>query len=438
MRLKKISFKDFRLFENFELVFPDENFIVLIGNNGSGKTTILDGIAKCLEHFVGVMTSAEEKGHKIFNTISEQDLTIGLEKQTSTVTSQINVFDKEINFLSSWNKNVAGTTYEISDVNFLKDKKKQIELGTLRTYPILGYLDINRTNPLTSNDRKKNNLPLILDEVYNTVTMDVNNFSFVNDWYVAVSTEETFLKDQKKDPDFELESLKHIRKAFNDFLKELNTPFKGVTVQIQEGSPYKMDSITKFFFGVIKNEQILSYNQLSSGEKSIINIVFSIARKLVLGNRTSSEPLNGKGVILIDEIDLHLHPSWQVKIVKALRTTFPNVQFIMTTHSPLVLSGVRRNEIISLSNDGASIGDKIPNMYGATANEQLEKVLISPIQNEEVIPFRKELDRLILEDKYDEAEKLINFLKGKFAASDWLTEYEHIISFSKHDINTNT
>lgn len=428
MRIKKISFKNFRLFENLEIEFPEENFIVLIGSNGSGKTTILDGIAKCLEHFVGILTTVGENGHNIYSSLSEEDIRLG--NQTTTIDVDLESFENVFSFQSSKNRNLAGTAYKIHDEKLLKEKRKKIESGEIKTYPVLGYLDINRSANIKKINRP-NILSPLLSEVYDTITLDMSNFSFVNDWYVAASTEESFIRSNERKLDFELDSLKHIRQAFLKFTNHLDTHFEKVNVQIREGLPYQPESKSTFFFGINKGDTVLNFNQLSSGEKSIINIVFSIAQKLIKADRSSENPLDGKGLILIDEIDLHLHPSWQVKIVKALKTTFPNVQFIVTTHSPLVLSSVKRGEIIALSNGGVSPYDKIPNKEGATANEILEKVYFAPIQNEDVIPYRKNLDQLILEENYEEAEKLIAKMKDKFSISDWITDYEHIVAFSK-------
>jgi predicted ATP-binding protein involved in virulence len=80
-----------------------------------------------------------------------------------------------------------------------------------------------------------------------------------------------------------------------------------------------------------------NFNQLSQGEKSLI-LVGDIARRLAMMNPKLDNPLLGKGIILIDEIDMHLHPQWQRSIIQRLQTTFPNCQFILTTHSPLVIS----------------------------------------------------------------------------------------------------
>ena len=100
MKLKKIKFSNFRLFENLEIEFPDENFIVLIGGNGVGKTTILEGIARCIEHFVGIMTSALPKGHNIDTFLSDLDIKIGkittLEKKYNAYRASRNLKNRNI------------------------------------------------------------------------------------------------------------------------------------------------------------------------------------------------------------------------------------------------------------------------------------------------------------------------------------------------------
>lgn len=91
------------------------------------------------------------------------------------------------------------------------------------------------------------------------------------------------------------------------------------------------------------------FEYLSSGYKSCIYIIFGIIKEIEY--RTSENPSNAKmfdGVILIDEIDLHLHPTWQAGLIKALKAIFPYAQFILTTHSPSVLQSLEKDEIIAL------------------------------------------------------------------------------------------
>ncbi|EEW0965258.1 chromosome segregation protein SMC, partial [Escherichia coli] len=89
-----------------------------------------------------------------------------------------------------------------------------------------------------------------------------------------------------------------------------------------------------------KDDLLLDAQQLSQGEKTILTLVGDLTRRLVLLNPKLNNPLQGKGIVLIDEVDLHLHPSWQQNIIEKLQHTFPNVQFIITTHSPQIVSTV--------------------------------------------------------------------------------------------------
>jgi predicted ATP-binding protein involved in virulence len=98
----------------------------------------------------------------------------------------------------------------------------------------------------------------------------------------------------------------------------------------------------------------LSIGQLSDGERGLLCIYFEIARRLSVANPLSNEPLiDGTGVVLLDEIELHLHPRWQRVLIESLRTTFPRVQFLATTHSPFIVQSLREDELINL--DGQSV-----------------------------------------------------------------------------------
>ena len=97
-----------------------------------------------------------------------------------------------------------------------------------------------------------------------------------------------------------------------------------------------------------KGDSRLSINQLSNGERSLIAILGDMIRRLALANPGLDDPLQGHGVVLLDELELHLHPKWQRQIVSNLCETFPNIQFIGTTHSPFVIQSLRPGELINL------------------------------------------------------------------------------------------
>ena len=129
---------------------------------------------------------------------------------------------------------------------------------------------------------------------------------------------------------------------------------------------------------ITKDDIELKLSQLSDGEKKCILIVADIARRLAIANLSLevSEVLKqGKGIILIDEIEAHLHPGWQREIIPALTKTFPSCQFIVTTHSPQVLSKVKSENIFILE-DGMVINAKDAgyHTYGRTSNSILSEL----------------------------------------------------------------
>lgn len=100
------------------------------------------------------------------------------------------------------------------------------------------------------------------------------------------------------------------------------------------------------------------FNDLSDGYRNMVAMVADIAYRCAQLNPQMGEDVtvNTKGIILIDELDLHLHPKWQRRVVPDLRKTFPNIQFIITSHSPFIIQSMNPGEVIDLDNMGASLG----------------------------------------------------------------------------------
>lgn len=102
----------------------------------------------------------------------------------------------------------------------------------------------------------------------------------------------------------------------------------------------------------------LALNQLSDGERSFIAMLGDMVRRLALANPDLADPLQGHGVVLIDELELHLHPKWQREILQRLHQTFPNVQFVATTHSPFVIQSLEAGELVNLDPDDGEYADR--------------------------------------------------------------------------------
>lgn len=141
---------------------------------------------------------------------------------------------------------------------------------------------------------------------------------------------------------------------------------------------------------------------LSDGYKTVIAMVMDIASRMVEANPDLGvEALESPGIVLIDEIELHLHPSWQQRIIPDLQRTFPNVQFICTTHSPQVLSTVKQESIRVITEEGSILtGEEVGvKTFGAQSYFILEDLMnVSP------------------NPRLPEVEKLKDKLKGELDA----------------------
>jgi predicted ATP-binding protein involved in virulence len=167
------------------------------------------------------------------------------------------------------------------------------------------------------------------------------------------------------------------------------------------------DTITRQLI-ISKNDIDLDLIELSSGEKSVLSLVIDIAMRLAIANPSRENALEGDGIILIDEIELHLHPQWHRQIIPALMATFPNCQFIVTTHSPQVVSQVKRENILILDNN--QLVQNVPFTYGKDSNTLLNEVFQTP---ERPIEIQKQLDKcfkLIDMEQLAEAKKALRDL----------------------------
>jgi predicted ATP-binding protein involved in virulence len=118
--------------------------------------------------------------------------------------------------------------------------------------------------------------------------------------------------------------LQAVRKAINEL-----TGFTNLRIR---RNPLRME--------VRKGKQHFDVRQLSDGEKCLLALAGDLARRLAIANPSMEDPLKGQAIILIDEVELHLHPEWQHRVIPKLKSTYLNCQFVLTSHSPQVLSNV--------------------------------------------------------------------------------------------------
>jgi predicted ATP-binding protein involved in virulence len=143
-------------------------------------------------------------------------------------------------------------------------------------------------------------------------------------------------------------------------------------------------------------------------------LVGDIARRLAIMNPDSNNPLSGDGIILIDEVDMHLHPQWQRSLIERLTSTFPNCQFILSTHSPLVISDYKDVLVYSLENGQSK---EVSTQYGQDANSVLLDVMDTDIRNSRINIRLNDLLDAINDKKIDAARSIINELETILPAS---------------------
>jgi predicted ATP-binding protein involved in virulence len=181
-----------------------------------------------------------------------------------------------------------------------------------------------------------------------------------------------------------------------------------------------------------KHGQEVRIEQLSDGEKCLIALVADLARRLIIANNSfenlllnmessGSDFLKGKGIVLIDEVDLHLHPAWQRMVLPKLRATFPNCQFIVSTHSPQILGEVDASQIRILTQDeNNEIHCHIPQQAkGLSSNEILDELMNIPdglktlSRNEGVEKQLDTLFELIDDEKFEQVKAEIFRMKAE-------------------------
>jgi predicted ATP-binding protein involved in virulence len=244
------------------------------------------------------------------------------------------------------------------------------------------------------------------------------NFSSFFQWFRTVEDLEN--EERRDNPDYRNRQLEAVRQAIYSLLPG----FSNLRVR---RSPSRMT--------ITKQGQELIVNQLSDGEKCLLALAGDLARRLAIANPGLADPLQGSGVVLIDEIELHLHPAWQRKVIPALTDTFRNCQFIVTTHSPQVLSQVKPDGIYILERtDEGMVAMRPESSYGRDSNRILEDLMDVPKRPQEIKDRLLELFRLIDKGDLDAAKQLrqqledeIGYDEPEFVSADVLMRRKEIL-----------
>ena len=404
MRVKNLRIRNFRAFDDLEINF-DEKLTVFAGVNGVGKSTILIAISRMLSSCLPLISFSKEKAI----SFQYSDIKHGFKSYTNEIEILLN--DQNVlSYLDSKDKH----------------KAQPKEFQVRKEYVLYKYNALasrKKTDPRKLNSKEKISKDNAFAVYYNTQranpdiprTISDKGFSSQNAAYArALSGDRIQLRKSIELLDYLSKDVekKNIVKVIKDSIKSILSEYELLEFE-KEGKPSLI---------IKKEDETLSLSELSDGEKGIVAMVIDLARRLAIANPNCENPIKGgNAIVLIDEIELHLHPGWQRDIMNRLMTTFPNCQFIITTHSPQVLGEVEAKCIRYLyrgKEDKNRIKIHIPKQsFGLDSVEILEDLMgVSPI-NKYFEEKLGEVYHLIDVNKLEEASKILDELDSKALGS---------------------
>ncbi len=395
MKITHLSLKQFRCFEHFDidLVHP---ITVLVGKNASGKTAVLDALTTGLAAWGGVLGTGEAAELRLedVRAIARAD---GVEDEQMFPAEVLITFE----------------TTKVSQAQFLRFDRgpssggSYVEVGVAMrlaasrgaSLPVLLAFGTDRAiGPSGAADLRPEARPT-RSTAYEAVRSTLPQRARMRDWLAH----QTFIELQDGIPLPELRSVTH---AVHECIEGAS----GFRYSVKRGAlEIRIDGAT------------MPLDRLSDGQRTLLLLVADIARRAAQLNPHLGENAarDTEGVVLLDEVELHLHPAWQRQVLPSLRRAFPNMQFIVTTHSPQVVASVEAGQVLVLraTESGRSV-EAVPFVEGRDSNSLLLDVFG---ELERPLAWRQELDALhvlIDEGELAKAREKLGAIEARFGSDD--------------------
>lgn len=369
MRLNKIEINNFKCFETESIeLHPKLN--VLMGNNGTGKTSLLEAFRILIGTLYLAFDKYKEKLEMpgiVKDDIRLKNVSHNLEPQIPTRVYATAVIDKpfvhtlrsgEISWLRAM-ETLGGktTTRDAKEMSIVsRNIQEAVRRGDRVNIPLVAFFSTDRYKK-ERRDTDISKAGSRMRGYFNALDTTTNTKFFLDMYYT--------------------ETLDELQNGTSSFLlAAVNAAVK----KCIDCQTMKYNIKTQELLMVYKNGDFIPFNLLSDGVRCTLAMVMEIAFRCYLLNPHLGEnaPAMTKGVVLIDEIDLHLHPSWQLHILSDLRAAFPEIQFIVTTHAPLVISQIDDCCIYSITEHKVY---SFPNQNGRDANYILQQMDVPYIKS---------------------------------------------------------
>ena len=399
MRIDKIRLRNFRCFEDFELELHDR-CTVLVGKNGAGKTSILSGLSIALGIWHAGNTGTgwrKIEPHEIRLAATPHGDRLSFEPCKPV---SISARGKIAGTPTEWTRQIcvdgSRTTNADADVAIREIKASvNAAVQNRQPLPVLAFYGAGRgwspSNKRTVRSDTDDQTPSRWDAYYDCLNERIRIPDLLN-WFM-------------------------IESAARDPAGRFRPGFETVRIAIERCVP-GAESVTfdhQRLEPVVRiNGESRLFSMLSDGQKIMAAMVADIAIKAVtlnafLLNGDEAEVESGHdlpivlretpGVVLIDELDVHLHPSWQRRVVVDLMETFPGMQFVCTTHSPQIIGELREGLFIL---DGGR-ACPISGAFGLDSSRVLEEVMDAPSRNVDVESRINEISNLIDAEDFESA-----------------------------------
>ncbi|WP_418120018.1 AAA family ATPase [Variovorax sp. 350MFTsu5.1] len=420
MKLERLHLRNFRCFDDLTIDFG-KRLTVIIAENGAGKTAVLDAIAigfgRYLTKLPGItgLTTKDTDLRVVDGERREPFMMLGWEARTRE--------DAPVVWASSRKRDGAVSAAAIKDVlsdeheALLSRGVKELDDFTLglvqadsdkQSYflPVIAYYGTNRAIREEVQRRRGFKKSFSRFDALTGALEPNSRFRAAFEWFNAMEDAERRERETRRDFDYQHAELSAVRTAI---VRLLPVGFSKPRTEI---GPLRFVIDRLMPDG---STRTLRISQLSDGYRVVLGLTMDLARRMAQANsRMHSDgmqiisPLDLPAIALIDEVDLHLHPSWQQRVLTDLMQTFRNTQFIVTTHSPQVLSTVKRENIRVIGQDSSGKVVAAPPLamtYGEPSGDVLHSVML--VDPQPPVAEKADLQRLtewVDQGRYQDAD----------------------------------
>ena len=420
MKLKKVKIINYRCFKEAEIDF-DEHTTLIVGKNGAGKTAILDAVAVAISTFllgidVGVSRSiskddARYEFHDLDGTVDPQhQFPVNIES-IGDILDNYNV--KWVRSLNSESGNT--TVKEARELtNISKSVQNRIMTGDKSlNLPLISYYGTGR---LYAQKKEKKNIKSLTEFKRQVGYVDCmaaeSNEKLMLNWF-QIQTLKSLQEQQRTGKVEKPLLLKTVESAICKCFERISGSKNADIV-------FDLDThrLVLNFEGTDGSLQKFAMDEMSDGYKNTLSMIGDIAYRMavlnpMLGDKVLEETT---GVVVIDEIDLHLHPQWQQTIISDLNTIFPKIQFIVSSHAPAVINSVAKEQIRIL--DNGEIYMPAAQTYGRDANSILREVMKVSERPADIKQRMNLFYSYMDENNYKEADKVLTEIEAIVGTTD--------------------